>query len=66
MKDLTKEEKNNFIKTTKEISKTLENDPHNCNYARSDIIEKITKNCRGVKKCNNDANKTEKNKNHQY
>ena len=48
--DLTKEQKNKYIKTEKEISKTLENDPRNCKYARSDIMEKIIKNCRGVTK----------------
>ena len=48
--DLTKEQKKKYIRTRKEISKTLENDPHNGKYTRSDIMEKIIKNCRGVKK----------------
>ena len=31
-------------------------------YVRSDLIEKITKNCRGVKECKNDINRKEKEK----
>ena len=38
--DLTKERKKKYIRTKKEVSKTLENDPHNCKYTRSNIMEK--------------------------
>ena len=41
--DLIKEQKKKYIKTKKETSKTLENDPHNCKYDRIDIMEKIIK-----------------------
>ena len=58
--DLTKEQKKKYIRIKKEISKTRENDPHNCKYARSDIMEKIMKNCRGVKKSNDGVNRIEK------
>ena len=58
--DVTGEQKKKCIRTAKEISNELKNDCQNCKYARSDIIEKIIKNCRGVKKCNDDINRTEK------
>ena len=60
-KDLRKEQKNKYIRKKKEINKTLENDLYNCKYARSDIMEKIIKNCRGVKKCNDGVYRTERN-----
>ena len=42
--DQTKEQKSKYIRTKKnKLSKTLENDPHNCKYVRSDITEKIIK-----------------------
>ena len=58
--DLTKEQKKKYIRIKKEISKTRENDPHNCKHARSDIMEKIIKNCRGVKKSIGGVNRIEK------
>ena len=51
IKDLTEEQKNKYIRTKKEISKTLKNDYHNCKYAPNDTTGKIIKNCRGVRKC---------------
>ena len=60
IKDLTEEQKNKYIRTKKEISKTLKNDYHNCKYAPNDTTEKIIKNCRGVRKCNGDVNRIEK------
>ena len=55
--DLTKEQKKKYIRTAKEISNELENDCQNCKYARSDIMEKIIKNFRGVKRCNDGINR---------
>ena len=55
----TKEQKKRYIKTRKEINKSLEND-FNDKCVRNDLIEKVIKNCRGVKKCNDDINKIEK------
>ena len=55
--DLMKEQKKKYIRSAKEISKKLENDSHNCKYARNDIIEKVIKNCRGVKKSNDGVNR---------
>ena len=56
-KSLTKEQKKNYIKTKKEICNSLEND---YKYARSDIMERIIKNCRGVKRCNDNTNRKNK------
>ena len=33
---------------------------YNCKYAQNDIMEKIIKNCRGVKTCNDDVDRIEK------
>ena len=56
-KNLTKEQKKNYIKTRREICNSLEND---YKYARSDIMEKIIKNCRGVKRCSDNTNRKSK------
>ena len=56
-KNLTKEQKRKYIKTKKEICSSLEND---YKYVRSDIIEKIIKNCRGVRRCNDNTNRKDK------
>ena len=48
-KNLTKEQKRKYIKTKWEIRK-IPTDHSKFKYARSDVIEKIIKNCRGVKK----------------
>ena len=58
--DLTEEQKKKYIRTAKEISGKLENDCHNCKYARTDIIEKIVQNCRAVKKSNDEMNRLNK------
>ena len=47
-KDLTKEQKNKYIKNEGEISRKPR-DNYKFKYARSDIMEKVIKNCRGVK-----------------
>ena len=48
-KDPTEEQKRKYMRSKREIRKTLKNDPCNCKYARSGIMEKIIENCRGVK-----------------
>ena len=45
----------------KEISKKRTDDSK-IKYVRNDLMEKIIKNCRGVKKCNDGKNRIEKNK----
>ena len=65
-KSFTEEQKRKYIRTeiskisnNKEISKIL-TDNSKLKYARSDLMEKIIKNCRGVKKCNDGINRTRK------
>ena len=58
-KDLTEKQKQIYIKSENQITKKP-TDNHKYKYARSDIIEKIIKNCRGVKKCNDGVNRTKK------
>ena len=58
--DLTENEKKKYIRSEYEIiKKTIDNKQNK--YARSDIMEEIIKNCRGVKQCNDDVYRTEKN-----
>ena len=58
-KDLTEKQKEKYIKSEHQITKKpTEN--HKCKYAGSDAIDKIIKNCRGVKKCNDGVNRTKK------
>ena len=56
-----KEQKNKYVRTESEITKNSADD---CKYwyARSDIMEKIIKSCRGVKQCNDGVNRLEKEK----
>ena len=58
-KNFTEEQKRKYIKTEREISKIL-TDNSKFKYARSDLIEKIIKNCSGVKKCNDGINRMKK------
>ena len=59
-KNITKEQKKKYIRTKKEINKELQNDYYNYKYVKSDLMEKIIKNCRGVKKCSDGVNRIEK------
>ena len=59
-KNITKEQKKKYIKTKNEISNKLKNDHYNYKYVKSDLMEKVTKNCRVVKKCSDGVNKMEK------
>ena len=51
-KNLTKEQRKQYIRSTNEINKSLKNGFPCYKYARSNITEKIIKNCRGIKRCN--------------
>ena len=53
----TEEQKKKYIRTESEITKKPADD-YKYKYARSDLMEKIIKNCRGVKKCNDGINRT--------
>ena len=50
-KNITKEQKKKYKRTKEEINKE---------YVKSDLMEKIIKNCRGVKKCFDGVNRIEK------
>ena len=55
----TKDQAKEYKRSLKEISKNLSDD-FKFKYVRSDLMGKIIKNCRGVKKCKNDINREEK------
>ena len=48
-----------YIRSEYQITKDLK-DSDLYNYAKNEIIEKIIKNCRGVKKCNDGVNRSDK------
>ena len=52
IKSLTKKQRRKYKRTASEISKELKNDPQYCKYVRHDVMEKVIKNCRGVKSSN--------------
>ena len=56
---LTIEQRKKYIKTRAEINKKLKDGFHFM-YSRSDITEKLMKNCRGVQRCKDGINKMEK------
>ena len=58
-KDFTEEPKRKYIRTERKISKIF-TDNSKFKYPRSDLMEKIIKNCRGVKKCNDGINTMKK------
>ena len=58
-KNFTEEQKRKSIRTEREISKILTDDSKFM-YACSDLIEKIIKNCRGVKNSNGGINRMKK------
>ena len=58
-KNPTEEQKKKYIRTESEIiKKSADNSKYR--YARSNLMEKITKNCRGVTKCNDGINRMKK------
>ena len=60
-KNPTKEQKKKYISTESEITKKPADDSK-YKYARSDIMEKIIKSCRGAKQCDVDYKKKNKEK----
>ena len=58
-KNPTKEQKKKYGRTESEITKKSA-DNFKYKYARSELMEKIIKNCRGVKQCNDGVNRLEK------
>ena len=58
-KNPTEEQKKKHIRSGMDITKKPADDSK-CNYARSDLMEEIIKNCRGVKKCNDGINRIKK------
>ena len=58
-KYFTKKQKRKYTRTEQEISKKPTDDSK-IKYVRSNLVEKIIKNCRGVKKCNDGINRIEK------
>ena len=58
-KNPTEEQKKKCIRTESEITKKPADDFKH-KYARSGLMEKIIKNCRGVKKCNDGVNRMKK------
>ena len=58
-KNFTEEQKRKYIRTERKMRKIL-TDNFRFKYARCDVMEKIIKNCRGVKKCNDGINGTKK------
>ena len=55
---ISKKQKRKYIRIKQEISKKPTGDSK-IKYVRSDLMEKIIKNCRGVKKCNDRINQRE-------
>ena len=49
-----------YIRSKNELNKKLKNDLYCCKYARNDVIEKIIKYCKGVKKCNDGVKRLDK------
>ena len=58
-KNPTEEQVRKYKRSLKEINKELTDDSK-FKYVRSDLMEKIIKNCRGVKKCKDGINRMEK------
>ena len=58
-KNPTEEQKKKHIKSGNDTTKKPADDSK-CNYARSDLMEEISKNCRGVQKCNDGINRIKK------
>ena len=59
-KDLTKKQKEIYIRSRNEISKDLKNSHYT--YVRNDIREKVIKDCRTIKKSNDKMNMLDKEK----
>ena len=60
-KHITNDQKRKYVRSEAEIIKKF-TDSHKYKYIRSDLMEKLIKNCRGLKKCNDGINKIQKEK----
>ena len=58
-KDLIEKQKMKYISSEYQITKTFK-DSDLYKYAKNKLMEKIIKNCRGVKKCNDGVNRSDK------
>ena len=59
IKDVTKKQKRKYVRSKYQITKSPEDD-NRYKYVKNDVAEKIIKNCRGVKKCNDGVNRSDK------
>ena len=59
LKTLLKNKKVKYIRSEYQITKNFK-DSDLCKYAKNRLMEKIIKNCRGVKKCNYGVNRLDK------
>ena len=57
----TEEQKRKYIRTEEELTKQ-DTDDSKIKYVRGDLMQKITKNCRGVTQYNDGVNRSEKEK----
>ena len=60
-KNSTEEQNKKYIRIESEITKKSADDSK-YKYARSDLMEKMIKSCRGVKQCNDGVDRLEKEK----
>ena len=58
-KDLTEKQKMTYIRSEYQITKNFK-DGDLYKFAKNKLMEKIIKNCRGVKKCNDSVNRLDK------
>ena len=58
-KELTEEQKKIYKETEYQITK-IETDSKRDKFARSDLVKKIIKNCRGIKKSNDGVDRSDK------
>ena len=59
--DVTKKQKRKYLRSKYQITKNPEDD-NMYKYVKNDVAEKIIKNCRGVKRCNDCINRLDKEK----
>ena len=61
IKGVTKKQKRKYVRSKYQITKNPEDD-NRYKHVKNDVAEKIIKNCRGVKKCNDGVNRSDKEK----
>ena len=65
IKSLAKKQRRKYKRTASEISKELKNDPQNFKHVKNDVMEEVIKYCSGVKQCNDDITRVDKEKQRQ-